>query len=86
METLPKLLLRQNGSSSGIPVALEISRYLLNGDGAFRVHGGGFAGTVQIIVPLTKKDFFIEEIKKIFGRSSVYPIRVREAGCMELFV
>lgn len=70
----------------GIPVALEISRYLLNGDGAFRVHGGGFAGTVQIIVPLTKKDFFIEEIKKIFGQSSVFPIRVREAGCVELFV
>ena len=65
----------------GIPVALALcSRLLAERGGAWRLHGGGFAGTVQAYVP---DDFFAEfsrEIELVFGRGSCLPLSVRAAG------
>lgn len=43
---------------------------ILGGKGAYRVHGGGFAGTVQAYVPLDMLDAFKAEMQSVFGEKS----------------
>ena len=50
---------------------------LLNGDGASRVHGGGFAGTVQVYVPINLIKDFTQKAKEVFGEDSVTPLTIR---------
>ena len=50
------------------------------GKGAYRVHGGGFAGTVQAYVPLDMLDAFKAEMQSVFGEKSCYVLSVRSAG------
>jgi len=50
---------------------LDLLKELLNGRGAYRVHGGGFAGTTQAYVPLEMLDEFSEKIKEKLGESSL---------------
>ena len=42
----------KNPQEQGVPLALAISQKVLNGRGAWRLQGGGFAGTIQAFVPL----------------------------------
>jgi galactokinase len=69
----------------GIPVALALcSRFLAKRGGAWRLHGGGFAGTVQAYVP---NEFFAEfsrEIELVFGRGCCHPLSVRAAGGVQI--
>lgn len=60
-----------------LSVALAMCSHFLAGKGAYRVHGGGFAGTVQVYVPLSLVDTFTQNIEKIFGTGSVTPLSVR---------
>ena len=64
----------------GLSIALMVSEYLLNGQGAWRVHGGGFAGTIQAFVPGDLLNKYTAEMVKIFGAGSCYPLMVRPAG------
>ena len=50
--------------------ALELVRRLLKGNGAVRVHGGGFAGTLQASVPCGMADAFRREIEAVLGEGS----------------
>ena len=63
-------------------VALTISLCdtLLQGRGAYRVHGGGFAGTVQAFVPLDMLDMFREGIESVLGRGSCHVLSIRADG------
>ena len=60
-----------------ITLALMMCDQLLGSDGAARVHGGGFAGTVQVYVPLALCDIFTQKAKSVFGDDSVTPLVVR---------
>ena len=63
-----------------ISVALALSESLLRNYGVCRVHGGGFAGTIQAFV---KNDFvsnYKEFINKIFGENSCHVLKVRKYG------
>ncbi len=60
-----------------VSLALAMCSQFLGGDGAFRVHGGGFAGTVQVYVPLNLVHSFTQKVEGIFGDSSVTPLRIR---------
>ncbi len=60
-----------------ISLALAMCSQFLGGDGAYRVHGGGFAGTVQVYVPLALTDAFTSKIENIFGNGSVTPLKIR---------
>jgi galactokinase len=73
-----------NPSEQGIPLAVELARLAVGNNAAFRVHGGGFAGTIQALV--SKKDFmpFSNRMERVFGKGSVIPIRVRSQGSIEL--
>ena len=46
---------------------LELSAKLLEGKGAWRVHGGGFAGCVQALMPPDYFPFYKQEMEKVFG-------------------
>lgn len=64
----------------GITIALAASEALLKGRGAWRVHGGGFAGTIQAFVPNEMLPLYIRKIERVFGKGSCHTVRVRPDG------
>lgn len=64
----------------GLSLALTLTEHVLGSDGAFRVHGGGFAGTIQAFVPLEKLEEYRALMEKVFGEGSCYVLSVRQAG------
>ncbi len=67
-----------------VSVALAISEKVLKGKGAWRVHGGGFAGTIQAFVPNELLDEYKREIERIFGEGSCHVLAVRPVGGAEI--
>ncbi|MBQ8688187.1 MAG: galactokinase [Ruminococcus sp.] len=67
-----------------IPLAIMMSKRILNGRGAVRVHGGGFAGTIQAFVPLKLADAYAEEMNRIFGEHACQKMRIRPVGGVEI--
>jgi galactokinase len=66
-----------NPTVQSVAVALAMCEQLLERDGAARVHGGGFAGTVQVYVPLTLKELFTKRVEQVFGEGSVTELTIR---------
>ena len=54
---------------------LELSKRLLDGEGAWRVHGGGFAGCVQALMPSDMFNYYKFEMESQFGKNSCYEIK-----------
>ena len=67
-----------------VQYALAVCDMLLDGKGAFRVHGGGFAGTVQAFVPNDMLEAFRTGAEKLVGKGSCHVVSIREAGGIEL--
>ena len=67
-------------NQQSLALALTLGRELLGGDGAIRVHGGGFAGTVQAFVPTENLPRFKEGMEAVFGEGSCLCLRFRSAG------
>ena len=67
-----------------IPLAIMMSKRFLNGTGAVRVHGGGFAGTIQAFVPLELADRYTVEMNHIFGENACQKMRIRPMGGVEI--
>ncbi len=65
-------------------VALYISDTILGDKGAYRVHGGGFAGTIQAFVPLTMLEEYRSTMESVFGEGSCYVLSIRKHGTMRL--
>lgn len=63
-----------------LSLALCLSQQLLEGKGAWRVHGGGFAGTIQAFVPVDMLDEYTREMNAVFGEGSCYVLRIRPVG------
>lgn len=63
-----------------VSIGLCIAENLLNGSGAWRVHGGGFAGTMQAFVPNDKLDEYISQMKSVFGEKACYVLSIRPCG------
>ena len=55
-----------------VSVALAICQDVLGGKGAWRVHGGGFAGTIQAFVPNDLLDTYKSTLESIFGEGACY--------------
>lgn len=68
----------------GVSLALNVIERLLDGEGAHRVHGGGFAGTVQAFVPNKMLEKFKAGIEAVFGEGSCYVLNIRECGGTEV--
>lgn len=73
-----------NPNSQPVALALCLTEELLKGKGAYRVHGGGFAGTVQAFVPVEETENYVSSIKKVFGENSCYILKVRSHGGCEI--
>ena len=63
-----------------VAVALALCETYLKGQGAYRVHGGGFAGTVQAFVPLDMLDSFKASIEAVLGENSCHVLNIRQEG------
>ncbi len=67
-----------------VAVALALCQEFLQGKGAYRVHGGGFAGTVQAFVPIEILQEFKEKIESILGKDKCYILSIRQLGGTEI--
>lgn len=67
-------------TEQGLALALALSERYLGGQGACRVHGGGFAGTIQAFVPNDLLEGYRACMEAVFGRSSCYVLRIRPVG------
>ena len=71
-------------ASQGITLALALSEIMLGGNGACRVHGGGFGGTTQNFVPLEYADTFKNQMEAVFGEGSCHVLSIRPYGGVEV--
>ena len=67
-----------------VAVALALCRRLLRGRGGYRVHGGGFAGTVQAFVPFDLLESFRQGIDTVLGQGACHILSIRPEGGIEL--
>ena len=65
-------------------IALGLCQQYLNGRGAYRVHGGGFAGTVQAFVPFDLLDSFRAGIDAVLGEGACHVLSIRPQGGVEM--
>ena len=63
-----------------VAVALVLCEHYLAGRGAYRVHGGGFAGTVQAFVPYDILDSFVAGIDGALGKGACHVLSIRPQG------
>jgi len=94
------VLIRSSGSSSfqylqnvysnhdiqnqAVSIGLAVSERILKEKGAYRVHGGGFAGTIQAFVPDCFVEEYKEEMARVFGEGSCSVLKVRPYGGMKV--
>ncbi|MEY8319214.1 galactokinase family protein [Oscillospiraceae bacterium 50-58] len=72
-----------NPRQQAIPLALSVGEHLLDGMGAIRVHGGGFAGTVQAWVPEEYLTLFKNGMEELFGPGKCHILHIRpQGGCV----
>ncbi len=69
-----------NPTEQKLSLALCISQHILDGKGAWRVHGGGFAGTIQAFVPADCLEEYKSTMDAVFGEGSCYVLIIRPVG------
>jgi galactokinase len=79
-ELLQNIYSAQNPQEQGISLALALTRKF----GVCRVHGGGFAGTIQAYIPLDAFDSYKAAMEAVFGNGAVTALQIRPAGVAEL--
>jgi galactokinase len=87
-ELLQNVYSTRNVKEQGIATALAFTRNFLRtgNSGAFRVHGGGFAGTIQAYIPTALLEPYRAMMDGIFGPGAVTVLRIRPVGAEELAV
>jgi galactokinase len=68
-----------------LSVALALSEHLLQGAGASRLQGTGFAGTIQAFVPAAITVHYCAEMNRVFGEGSCRALSIRSEGSMLVF-
>ena len=69
-----------HGGEQGLALALALSEQLLGGRGAARVHGGGFAGTIQAFVPDDMLNVYTRGMERVFGDGTCRVLEIRNTG------
>ena len=91
-------LIRESGRSSymylqniyatnedqSLSLALCLAERLLAGSGAWRIHGGGFAGTTLNFVPRERTDHFVKLMEEAFGKDACRVLNIRPVGADQL--
>ena len=81
---LQNLYSTSNTNEQGLSLAIALTKKFLNGKGACRVHGGGFAGTIQCYIPTDLLDGYKKMIESAFGEDSCSILTVRPVGGYEI--
>jgi galactokinase len=76
----------QTPDEQHLGLALALSAKLLGNRGASRIHGGGFAGTIQAFVPLDMIDEYIDYMNQIFGAQKSIRLGIRNRGSCEVML
>ena len=85
-EYLQNVYSNQNVKEQGISLALALAEGYLSGkEFAARVHGGGFAGTIQVFLKNEDAAGFIEYMDSVFGEGATEAFRIRPRGAVKLF-
>ena len=84
-EYLQNVYTTKNVSEQGLSLALCVTDGLLGDKGcAYRVHGGGFAGTIQVFIKNELADSYCERINSIFGDGAAMRLNIRPKGAIKL--
>jgi galactokinase len=86
-EILQNMYSPSNHGEQGLTTALAVSREFFRENSlkaACRVHGGGFAGTVQAYIPAAALDRYKTHMENLFGQDSLKVLRIRQVGAVEV--
>ncbi len=67
-----------------VSLALALSEMVLKGYGAWRVHGGGFGGTIQAFVPENLVDKYVATLEHVYGQGSCHKLFIRSKGSVKV--
>jgi galactokinase len=67
-----------------VSLALALSEMILKGKGAWRVHGGGFGGTIQAFVPQDLLDKYVATLEHVYGKGSCHKLFIRAKGSIKI--
>lgn len=70
--------------TQNVTVALAVSEYILQEAGVCRIHGGGFAGTIQTFVIKEAAERYKSEIEAVFGEGVCHVLKVRHYGGIKI--
>ena len=83
---LQNVYTNKNVAEQGLSLALALTDGALSGKGcAFRVHGGGFAGTIQAFVRNDLLSDYVELMDSVLGKGAAMPLNIRPLGAVRLF-
>ena len=74
----------EDPSNRSLALSIAYAKHLLNGKGACRVQGGGFAGTAEAFVPNSEVEEFTRKFTELFGENSVLIAGIRNYGAVEV--
>ena len=75
----------KNVTEQGLSLALCITEHFMSGaKGSFRVHGGGFAGTIQAYIAEEDVELYRETMDSVFGKGACLVLRVRQDGAIKV--
>lgn len=81
---LQNVVLFSDSQHQPLALALALSEQLLKGKGAWRVHGGGLAGTIQAFVPYAFLQEYQTRMEACFGKGSCHVLSIRPEGAFQL--
>ena len=81
---LQNIYTNRNVQNQAMSIALGVSESILGNHGVCRVHGGGFAGTIQIFVENSFVEEYRKAMDKVFGSGSCHVLKVRQHGGMQV--
>ena len=77
---LQNIYINRDEQNQSMSIALGASESILQKHGVSRVHGGGFAGTIQVFVENSYVEEYRKKIDHIFGKGSCHVLKVRQQG------
>lgn len=81
---LQNIYASKNINQQNVSLALAISELTLLDNGVCRVHGGGFAGTIQAFVKNEAVELYRERMDSVFGKGSCHILKIRKYGGMRV--
>lgn len=81
---LQNIYAAKSPEQQGLSLALALSDSILREKGAWRVHGGGFAGTIQAFVPDELLACYRREMDLVFGAGACHILSIRPVGVLEI--